>query len=206
MRLYFVRHGESTANTERIIWSRDEGHPLTETGRCQAQELARSLKSIRFSQVYCSPIQRAIETGEILNSGLDTALTVRDGLREIGMGELEGQSSQEAWAKHNELYRTWWTGEDLHARFPAGESYAEARERFVAEVQRISFGDQDGKNILVVSHGGILASMLPGMMANLPDNYGYSHLLGNTAYVLVEKRGDQFYCLKWQDECFNLPE
>ncbi len=206
MRLYFIRHGESSANTERIIWSRDDGHPLTETGRSQAETLANSLQSVGFAQAYCSPIRRAVETAEIMAQRLDTAITVRSGLREIGMGELEGQSSADAWQRHNEMYRTWWTGEDLHARIPGGESYAEARERFTAEIQQISAGNLDGKNILIISHGGVLASMLPAMLANLPDNYGYHHLLANTAYVLVEKRGEKLYCLRWQDETFDLPE
>jgi probable phosphoglycerate mutase len=206
MRLYFVRHGQSTANTEHIIWSRDEGHPLTDEGRGQAALLAKTLRPAAVKHVYCSPIERAVETGQILAAALGAGLIVRSGLREINMGEIEGQSADEAWQKHNELYRTWWTGEDLTARIPGGESYLEARQRFVNEVNFISNGNGADENLLIVSHGGLLASMLPALLTNLPDDYGYHHLLGNTDHVLVEKRNDGLYCLKWQGVNFPIEE
>jgi broad specificity phosphatase PhoE len=202
MLIYFVRHGQSTANTEEIIWTKDEGHPLTAEGRSQAEKLAELLSGEIFSNIYCSPIQRAKETAEIVAVRMGKTITVRDGLREIGMGEIEGQSTEEAWQRHHAVYHTWVTGEDLNARIPGGESFYDARSRFTAEVEHLCSSDTDSK-VLVVSHGGVLGSMLPSLLTNVPDDYGYYHLLDNTGCILTEKREDGLFCLKWQDESFS---
>ena len=59
MNLYFVRHGESTANVLQEFNNEDDKHPLTEKGVEQACALARSLSghpsSASIPARFCAP-------------------------------------------------------------------------------------------------------------------------------------------------------
>ena len=67
MRLYFVRHGESEANTLHVISNRESPFGLTALGKKQANILADSLKDIPVTVIFSSPILRARETADILS-------------------------------------------------------------------------------------------------------------------------------------------
>src|SRR5688572_5361833 len=67
MRLYFVRHGESEANTRRVISNRESPFGLMELGRQQANSLADKLKDIPITAIFSSPVLRARKTADILS-------------------------------------------------------------------------------------------------------------------------------------------
>ena len=82
MRLYFVRHGESTAN---LLWEFSNSgfkHPLTEKGIEQARAVARSLSGLQVEQIYSSPVMRAVQTAQILAESLQAPLEITEALRE----------------------------------------------------------------------------------------------------------------------------
>ena len=90
-RLYFMRHGQSQANAERIYAKPDT--PLSGLGREQAAEAGRQLKSAGIDLIICSDLRRAVETAEIVADqiGYDRAAIVVDTrLREVFRGDLVG--------------------------------------------------------------------------------------------------------------------
>jgi len=90
--LYFIRHGQSVANSEKII--ADAFSPLTPTGISQAAETAVLLKPLNIALIFSSPLLRARQTAETVADviGLDKSkITVIDDLRERGLGELENK-------------------------------------------------------------------------------------------------------------------
>eukprot|EP00899_Mesostigma_viride_P021037 jgi/Mesvir1/28935/Mv17719-RA.1 len=64
LRIFFVRHGETTANASHMAQGHGQGE-LTEKGRVQAALLGRKLAQEDFEQIYCSDLQRACETLKI---------------------------------------------------------------------------------------------------------------------------------------------
>jgi len=63
MKIYFVRHGQTNLNKDRLIQGRlDE--PLNKTGIKQAKETGQLLKSLNidFKRIVSSPLSRALET------------------------------------------------------------------------------------------------------------------------------------------------
>ena len=67
MIIYLFRHGETDWNKERRL----QGHsdiPLNEFGRELAVKTAAALKEkgITFDRAFCSPLNRAFETAEII--------------------------------------------------------------------------------------------------------------------------------------------
>lgn len=68
MRFYFVRHGETALNAERIRQGEEGG--LSEKGRHQAEQVGRDLEPLSIARIIASPYPRARETAEIINTHL----------------------------------------------------------------------------------------------------------------------------------------
>ena len=91
MKLYLVRHGETSWNIERKVQGQTD-IPLNETGVRQAEKVREELKSVAFDICYCSPLIRAKRTAEIVADGR-VDIVIDENLKERGFGELEGTDS-----------------------------------------------------------------------------------------------------------------
>jgi len=72
LQIYLARHGQNVDNVNGILnGHRDE--PLTELGISQAKETARHIveAQLQFDAVYCSPLERARHTAEIICTDSD---------------------------------------------------------------------------------------------------------------------------------------
>ncbi len=81
-----VRHGESEANVRKIISDDLNGYPLTERGMRQAEFTASQLRGLRFDGILTSPVQRAMQTANIIGSALNMAPELEVNITESGMG------------------------------------------------------------------------------------------------------------------------
>jgi broad specificity phosphatase PhoE len=196
MRFYFVRHGESEANTQHIISNRGLQHGLTEMGRQQAAALAARLKDIRFAKVYSSPLLRAVQTAEIVSRELGAPCQVADALREFDCGTLEGESSRAHGDDYRRLFLKWQAGR-WDSRFEGGESLLDVQARFVPFVERITREHGEADNLLLVSHGGTLLGALPILFKNMDHAVAFTHPPGNTDVVIAEARPEGLVCLVW---------
>lgn len=106
MRLILIRHGESEWNREGRILGRADAK-LSEFGRRQGQAVAMALQGEKIEAVYCSPLKRAMETGRMISSVQRCPLISDPTLQELGRGNLEGMTRQEAFRVYPDLQRTW---------------------------------------------------------------------------------------------------
>jgi len=198
MRLYFVRHGESVANLTSEFSCRGFKHPLTSKGVEQAQLLARNLAFRRIARIYSSPLQRAVQTAEILSVALQVEVEVTGALREWDVGIYEGTTGPQGWQLHRQVQEDWYFNHKLESKMPEGESFIEIRERFVPFIEGLL---QDGQNIdeelVLVGHGGLYICMLPVVFKNIDHEFAVQHGFPNTAYALGETQVDGLYCTEW---------
>jgi probable phosphoglycerate mutase len=146
--LYLVRHGETDWNRARRIQGSTD-IPLNDTGRAQARATGRLLSSRQWDGIVTSPLSRAAETASIIAEelGLPEPTPV-DALVERNYGEAEGL-----------------TGQELADRFP-GDTPVEGREPRSAVAERVLpalvdlAGGAPGRSIIVVSHGGVIRTVL----------------------------------------------
>lgn len=156
-KLYLVRHGESVCNVERRVQGNSMRNSLSERGKRQSELLGRRLASFEFGKVYCSNVERAIETAGIALGG-KADLTYLDELREVSFGSWEGRLISEI--KENEPGRVEeWFYKPASVSIEGAEDLYSFRERVVGIFNRI-IEDDDGKNILVISHGGVICVYL----------------------------------------------
>lgn len=204
MRYYFVRHGESEANILREFSNRGYKHGLTGKGREQARALSRAI-TVPVLQIWTSPLQRAVETAQILSTAWGVPYEKTDALREFDCGLLEGRSDQAAWQQHSDVLSAWFERGDLTYRIEGGESLLDIKARFFPFIERLidRLGGGPG-NVVLVGHGGTFLAMLPLLFSNVDLSFSSSHGLGNTAYVLAEPGAGpvtsgcgMMLCLEW---------
>jgi broad specificity phosphatase PhoE len=194
--LYFVRHGESVANTQRVFSNRGLAHGLTEQGKQQVRALADRLEAVSFSAFYCSPVQRARESAEILSCRLRLPYTVTPALAEWDVGVLEGTSADAGWALYDALCQAWYVRHDFSARIEGGESFEDIRARFVPFIERLLQSERSGP-VLLVAHGGIYRCMMPVITTNVSFEHVARHGLDYGEVIILEPRQEGLVCAQW---------
>src|SRR4051794_751809 len=144
--ILLARHGETDSNRERR-WQGQTQTPLNDTGRDQARVLARALASDPPDAIYCSDLDRARETAEIV--GVELGLDVRPDprLREVDVGALAGRSVAELGSWDRPL-------DYLLAEQP--RMFEEMRARVIDALIEIAAAHEAGR-VLVVTHGRSVA-------------------------------------------------
>jgi probable phosphoglycerate mutase len=198
MKLYFVRHGESEANTQHVISNYGSHFGLTELGRQQVHVLAERLKNLPITTMYSSPVLRAMDTADILYQSLDLPYRVSEALREYHCGLLEGKSDEESWRLHRQYYEDWTLRQDYLSKPEGGESFVDIQQRFLPFIESLKRDDDD--HVLLVGHGGLFHLMLPLILTNINNDFVYAHGIGHTKYIVAELRADGFVCLQWGDK------
>lgn len=187
MRIYLVRHGQTSWNLE----GRAQGHQdisLDETGLAQAAKLRRAFDGVAVDRVLTSDLQRAYQTAEAVSEATKAPLVRRTELRERGFGEWEGMIFTE-FVKHSLDFGLAQGVSQLEIRPPGGESFGDVWERLTPVVQE---ADSTEENLAIVSHGGTCALLLARFLrGNLETSRSFS--FGNTAVTELERRPDGFY-------------
>lgn len=138
--IYFLRHGESQANLRRAFAGQKDDSPLTEKGRAQAANAAKTLQGMNIKKIITTSLIRASDTAQIIADALGcTDITIDDRLLEYDMGALTGTQNKVI------------TSHDLVS--------AEGAENPEAFRQRVLDGLRDAKHnsavTLIVSHAGV---------------------------------------------------
>lgn len=165
MKIYFARHGETDWNViGRIQGTTDI--PLNEKGREQAVMLADNLmaQNINLGRIYCSKLIRAKETAEAVGKAFDVDVRVAKGIEEMQLGKWEGMTWKEIEVEYPRECAEFHSANRRYAHAPEGENYQELMERAVAALESIVADAQDvakeGKDILVISHGATILSLI----------------------------------------------
>ncbi|RDX42613.1 phosphoglycerate mutase-like protein [Lentinus brumalis] len=204
----FIRHGESTDNL-RTVWAGWKDAPLSNHGMKQAQAVARSLSTTRFSAIYASPLKRALWTGQAVRDAQPDPTPYFEEsplLREQHWGVAEGA----AWAWEQTPGMTieehfakgiFPVLHERHQKFPEGESlddlYARATQAIdqlvMPHVWKAAREGKTGVNIALASHGLCISALIPALLAKdergvRPGDY---RGLYNTAWtrVAIEVQG-----------------
>lgn len=158
-RLYLVRHGENYANLTKEFSYRLVDYPLTDKGISQAEQTAGYFIDKNIHAVFSSPLKRALQTAQIIAGSLGLEVTVMENFREVNVGTLEGQPVSPAlWEQNNRIWNDWFNRHP-ESSYPGGENYFTLWQRTREGLHRVLEG-KNGKNLLIVGHGGIFTSTL----------------------------------------------
>lgn len=193
MRLFLIRHGQTSWNAE----GRAQGHTdieLDTDGVEQAEALGRAVAAGWFvpSKVITSDLVRSSETARALrcaNTWTDRRL------RERSFGEWEGLPFNEI---HNQMAATGLPFFDV--RPPGGESFKDVWDRVQPLAAELFEAEEP---TAIVTHGGTCAILLAQLLRGTPATTR-AFRFGNTAVTELERRPDGHYMMLRYNDTSHL--
>lgn len=193
MNIYLIRHGDSTGNGTGCFlgWS---DHSLTDRGRAQAEAAAERLADLGPMPVFCSDLQRARATAEIIAVRWQGTVMPDARWREINCGDFEGCPWDDL-SRDAELSQRF-DEDPLGACMPGGESVAMMAERVVATFTELRAHAEE--HLAVVTHGGPIRAVLAHCLRIPPERYwaldashgGITHLVVTDDWLTVRTVND----------------
>jgi broad specificity phosphatase PhoE len=138
LKIIFVRHGEAG----QTIRTPSRGPILTELGRRQAERVARRLSDMDIRHMYCSTLERAESTAEIIHVyHRNVTLTETDDIREVSHFHFLSDL----------------TPDDKAVK----EQIREEKDSLTRFINLIRHTHNPGETICVVCHGNCIRTLLP---------------------------------------------
>lgn len=183
--IYIIRHGQTELNSRHALQGRSD-HPLDEIGIEQAKEAAVLLSSVQFDKVYSSPLQRAVQTAEIVAPGV--AALLDDRLIEMDYGPYEGMDLASPAPEVLAFFRDF-----VNTPAPDGmeqlDSVVARTGNFLEECCRTE------ENILISTHAIAMKGFLEYLTPDSGGSYWSKHI-GNC----------EVYVTEYRDGAFTVPE
>lgn len=184
IRLYLIRHGETEWNRARRFqgWTDIE---LSAEGEEQARLLGERFKKIKIDEIYASPLKRAVATAMPIAKVQGIDVITKESFKEINFGEWEGMTAPEISAKYGKDFDDFIVAPEKGV-FPGDISFDKVTDRIKAGFEEVLEGKKD-KNIVIVSHGGIIRLMIKYLL-NFDCEWYNKTWIDNTSISLVEIR------------------
>lgn len=179
MKLYIVRHGQSTENVKKVLAGRTDS-PLTELGVEQAKLAGNRLKDIDFAHMYSSRIKRCFDTAQqIIKYHKEAPFEFSDLLLEREFGIFTGKSVADIdYAAMDE--------ETMDNKQNGVEWLSEVRERVKTFLSELEDRHESEDNILAVTHSNPLRIFVSEVL-NIPYlEVIHTYPFANTAINIVE--------------------
>lgn len=185
MKLFLVRHGQTTANLNKIYAGQTDV-PLTEQGRKEAESILPVLAEFSFDRVYSSDLSRAVDTQRLALPGAVAIQTPL--LREFDVGRLAGRTFDEVSAQTSEEFR--WKRDYTSFGGESAEMVSQRLRQFLSSLE----ADPCDTAIAFV-HNGIMNMMLRLVLRN---DFHYAAVYSrNCAINVFDYDGSKWRLLAW---------
>ena len=213
---YIVRHGKTLLNeTNRVQGWADS--PLMSEGTSITEKLGKGLlkEDISFDYAYSSDLGRARQTADIILEEMnqsDLGLNFEEGFREVNFGTYEGEKYSVMMQdisnslgfnnldefKQSDIYNLKVRTDAMQTLDKTGyaESFDQLQSRMQKTLKRTAteVENNGGGNVLVVSHGMAIISLLTGMTdKEIPE-----HLV-NASVTKIVYKNDKFTVMSIND-------
>lgn len=153
---YLMRHGEAISNEKAIFETKgDPNNHLTEKGKKQVMDSLAAIKTHNIDIIVASPFARTQETANIVSSYLGIPVITEERVHEYYMGDFDGKPATD----YFDFYRH--TYVEFDTRPMGGETHREMMNRSMSALMDLE-KKYEGKNILIVTHGGPARMMMAG--------------------------------------------
>lgn len=146
MEILLTRHGQTEWNFLKKVQGKAD-IKLNLEGIEQAKDVKDKLKDEQIDLILCSPLIRAVETANIINSGRNIPILITEELSERDFGEFEGMPSTDF------DFEAFWSYKQ-NIKYQKAENIREFFQRVYGFLDDIYLKYRD-KRILLVAHGGI---------------------------------------------------
>ena len=188
--IIFLRHGQAENNTKKILAGRSPGVNLTETGVQQAEEAGKMLESLNISKIYSSPIDRALQTAEIVGKHCDLDITSDQRLIELDMGKFTKMPYDEIFAKHGNVFLKFYEGSDEVSENGV-ETFAAVQKRIFHMVDFV-VNNHKNENVVLVTHMDPIKAMIGNVLSLKPEIL-FELIIANASLNIFKNHDQKFY-------------
>ena len=185
MKLVLIRHGITTSNEKRI-YSGHSDVSLSEKGINELRRISQSYNFPKGDLFVSSPLKRCTETFDILYPG-NNIYILFDDLKEINFGDWEGQSYQDL---NGDTHYQKWIDNISDVTPPNGEGFKDFNKR-IAKVfgEIVKYADLNNfKEIIVVTHGGVIRSIMSQIVDNSIDYFDWEIANGLGYQITIDEQ------------------
>lgn len=201
-KIYVIRHCEAEGNQKRIFQGRVD-LDISELGKVQLDFLQKRFEGVKLDAVYSSPLIRAKKTAAAVADGRNLEIKIKDGLRELDGGVVEGKPFAEALS--NTPLGEVWNNHPQDFAPEGGEKMRDAYERIWNAVLEVAKENKD-KTVAVASHGGSIRCLTCRLVFGTIEKLKDMRWSENTSVALLEF-DDDFNCtLKYFNDTSHVPE
>lgn len=159
-KVYLLRHGHIENGSEKRYLGRTD-IPLDQQGIEQARMLHDYFKTIALDMVFTSPLQRCVQTAEIICKAKTIHYETVEAFSEINMGDWENVPMAQIQSAFPDLYAQ--RGEDMENFTPPnGESFHDVAGRAKYAFDAITYHAKG--TILIVAHAGVNRMILTSIL------------------------------------------
>jgi probable phosphoglycerate mutase len=194
-RVIVVRHGQTEWNVEARIQGQGDS-VLTQEGLAQARALASRLAAEPFDALISSDLGRAAETARAIAERCGKPIVLDARLRERHFGAGEGMTYEEvdraypgAFARIRNV--------DPDFVIPGGEGRRQFHGRVVSAMDSLAQA-HDGRTIVVVTHGGVLATFFRHVHG-IPLDVAHPISITNASYNVLAHDRARWSVETWSD-------
>jgi probable phosphoglycerate mutase len=199
-RVIVIRHGETEWNVAARIQGQGDS-PLTAAGLEQADALAQRLSREDFDVLISSDLGRAMQTAQRIAAVRGREIVPDRRFRERNFGAGEGLTYDEIDKRYPNAFSR--VGEvDPDYAIPGGESRRQFHER-VAKAFESVVREHVGKTVVVVAHGGVLATFYRHVQ-DIGLESPHRIPIANASYNSLRHDGELFVVEAWADTA-HLP-
>lgn len=184
--IYFVRHGQTDSNIERRYCGQTNVN-LNNVGKKQAKKIADILKDYKIDKIFSSDLLRVKMTAQEINKNHNLDIKYVKDLREINFGDFENLTFDEISMKYPEEKEKLISQKYLYS-FPNGESIKTLYKRTNEAFSEIVNNNKE-ENILIVSHGGVISSIITDILSGDIEKYWNIEIDNATLSTINDNEG-----------------
>ena len=188
--IIFLRHGQAENNIKKILAGRSPGVNLTEVGIQQAEQAGKMLESLNISAIYSSPIDRALQTAEIVGKHCDLEISIDDRLIELDMGKFTKMPYDEIFAKHGNVFLKFYEGSEEVSENGV-ETFTKVQKRVLDMVDFI-INKHKNENVVLVTHMDPIKAMI-GKVLKLRPEILFELIIANASLNIFKNNDQKFY-------------
>ena len=188
-RVYLIRHAD-VENPRRLLYGHLDGFQLSELGRAQALAVGDRLRSADLKRIVHSPLARAVETAELINSRLavPAILEADPELREAEFSRyLQGLPYWQIPVRRP----LWFVHKARRGLLPGDEAIEHLGGRVLSVMKRLAT-EHPGETMAIVSHADPLQAawlLLDGRAHN--ERELYRKVVDRAGVLQVDLEGDK---------------
>ena len=193
--LLLARHGETDWNAMGLIQGQQD-RPLSPKGFQQRKNLFFHLQTVPLVKIYCSSLQRSLQTARPLSEENEIPIIPVAELDEAKLGVFEGEHKVNFSDDHSRIMYESFLKDEINIILPGGgENLRDVHARIQKPLQQITHAVAEQGHVLVVAHRNV-NKMLVQSLLGLDFEAGYRVEHRNHWLYIFACQSNQIYLME----------